>query len=134
MSGDIVTVDHWVAHVSTVPAIAGETMRQFVREKAPAALTRSATGHAPEGKVVLMVHGGFWPSTVAFDCPYPDMSWMEALAREGFDVFTLDMTVHGRSALALQEDPRNLSPADRAKLPAGILDAPLRDAPAAYPY
>jgi len=120
--------------VSTVPAIAGETMRQFVREKVPAAIANAKDGHAPEGKVVLMVHGGFWPSTVAFDCPHPDMSWMAALAREGFDVFTLDMTGHGRSALKLQDDPRNLSPQDRAKLPPGILDDAGRDAPAPYPY
>jgi pimeloyl-ACP methyl ester carboxylesterase len=134
VSGDIVTRDHWVAHVSTVPAIAGETMRQFLREKASAALIGSATAHAPEGRVVLMVHGGFWPSTAAFDLPFPDMSWMEALAREGFDVFTLDMTGHGRSALALQEDPRNLSPAGRAALAPGILDAAHADAPAPYPF
>ena len=133
MPSDIVAIDHWVEHISTVPAIAGETMRQFVREKVPAAILRSATGHAPEGKIVLMVHGGFWPSTVAFDCPHPDMSWMDALAREGFDVFTLDMTGHGRSALALQDDPRNLAPGDRANLADGILNPADHDAPAPYP-
>jgi pimeloyl-ACP methyl ester carboxylesterase len=134
MSDEILTIDRRVKHISSVPAIAGQTMAQFVREKVPATIARSITGHAPEGKVVLMVHGGFWPSSVAFDCPHPDMSWMEALAREGFDVFTLDMTGHGRSALPLQDDPLNLSPEDRAKLPAGTLAPALMDAPAPYPY
>jgi pimeloyl-ACP methyl ester carboxylesterase len=35
---------------------------------------------------------------------------MEDLAASGYDVFALDMTGHGRSALALQDDPANLSP------------------------
>ncbi|MFT5539420.1 MAG: pimeloyl-ACP methyl ester carboxylesterase [Alphaproteobacteria bacterium] len=134
MPDEILTIDRKVEHVSSVPAIAGQMMAQFVREKVPATIARSITGHAPEGKVVLMVHGGFWPSSVAFDCPHPDMSWMDALAREGFDVFTLDMTGHGRSALPLQDDPLNLSLEDRAKLPAGTLAPALMDAPAPYPY
>lgn len=129
---DILTLDHRVEHVSTVPAIAGRTMRQFVREKAPAAIAKD--GRAPEGKVVLMIHGGFWPSTAAFDCPHPGLSWMAALAREGYDVFTMDMTGHGRSQLELQHDPRNLSPEERARLPAGVLDGAERDAHAPYPY
>lgn len=132
-AADIRTIDRFVEHVSTVPAIAGEVMRQFVREKVPAAIADGASGRAPEGKVVLMVHGGFWPSSVAFDCPYPDMSWMEALAAEGYDVFTLDMTGHGRSALDLQADPLNLTPEDRARLPDGFVAAADMDAPAPYP-
>ncbi len=128
------TIDRYVEHISTVPAIAGKTMRQFVREKAPVAITDGPGGRAPEGKVVLLVHGGFWPSSVAFDCPHPGYSWMEALAREGYDVFTLDMTGHGRSALDLQADPRNLAPEDRAKLPAEAFDGIDRDAPAPYPH
>jgi pimeloyl-ACP methyl ester carboxylesterase len=128
------TIDRYVEHVSTVPAIAGQTMRQFLREKVRAAIADGPGGRAPEGRVVLMVHGGFWPSTVAFDCPHPGMSWMEALADAGYDVFCLDMTGHGRSALALQADPRNLSPEDRANLPAGILSATEMAAPAPYPF
>jgi hypothetical protein len=66
---DIRTIDHMVTHVSTVPAVAGQTMRQFVREKVPATIADRTGGYAPEGKVVLMVHGGFWPSTVASTAP-----------------------------------------------------------------
>lgn len=131
---DIRTIDRYVEHISTVPAIAGQTMRQFLREKVPAVIADAPDGRAPEGRVVLMVHGGFWPSTVAFDCPHPGMSWMEALADAGYDVFCLDMTGHGRSALALQADPRNLAPEDRAKLAPGILSAADLDAPAPYPH
>lgn len=133
-AADILTIDRYVEHVSTVPAVAGRPMRQFVREKVPAAVAAGLGGHAPEGKVVLMVHGGFWPSTVAFDCPFPGMSWMDALARQGYDVFTLDMTGHGRSALALQADPRNLAPEDRARLPAGTMSPDDSESPASYPF
>lgn len=131
---EIRTIDRFVEHVSTVPAIAGQVMRQFVRERISSALADASGGRVAEGRVVLMVHGGFWPSSVAFDCPHPGMSWMEALARAGYDVFTLDMTGHGRSALALQADPMNLSPEDRARLPAGIIAAADMAAPAPYPH
>ena len=116
MAPKIKSVDHYVEHVSTVPAISGQIMRQFVRERV------SVDGAnkiqiAAEGKVVLLVHGGFWPCSVAFDCPYPGYSWMEALAEEGFDVFALDMTGHGRSALALQDKPNNVQFSDRHFMP-----------------
>jgi hypothetical protein len=47
------------------------------------------------------VASGWWgvgtPSKVAFDVRYQDYSWMEYLAREGFDVFAMDTTGYGRS-------------------------------------
>lgn len=122
-SSDILTIDRYVEHVSTVPAIAGQVMRQFVREKCPPGIAGNADGHAPEGRVVLMVHGGFWPCSVAFDCPHPGYSWMESLAASGYDVFALDMTGHGRSALPLQANPANLSPEDGAGLAPGVRGA-----------
>ncbi len=130
-NSEISTIDRYVEHVSTVPAIAGRTMRQFVREKCPAEIAGSAGGNAPEGRVVLMVHGGFWPCSAAFDCPHPGYSWMDALAAAGYDVFALDMTGHGRSALPLQANPANLSPDDRAGLAAGASQQ--ADQPA-YPF
>jgi len=128
---DCVTIDRYVEHVSTVPAIAGRTMRQFVREKCPAALAERADGRAADGRVVLMVHGGFWPCSVAFDCPHPGYSWMEALAGAGWDVFALDMTGHGRSALPLQADPGNVLPENRDGLAAG---AKARAGAPSYPF
>lgn len=117
MAPRIKSIDHFVEHVSTVPAIEGQIMRQFVREKVSLDGAKKLQDPA-EGKVVLLVHGGFWPCSVAFDCPYPGYSWMEALAEEGFDVFALDMTGHGRSALALQDNPQNVQFSDRHFMPA----------------
>ena len=128
LTGDLVTIDRQVDHVSTVPAIAGETVRLFVREKIG---RDAADSPASENGVVLMVHGGYWPGTMAFDFDHKDYSWMAALARAGFDVFAMDMTGYGYSSRPLMDDPRNLGPEDQARLVPGTLpDA----AAAAHPF
>src|SRR5690242_2711907 len=81
----LVTIDRLIDHTSTVPAIAGQKIDLFVREKIAADLMEKGTGAPFERKVVLMVHGGYSPATLAFDVAYRDYSWMERLAREGFD-------------------------------------------------
>jgi pimeloyl-ACP methyl ester carboxylesterase len=105
---DLRTIDRYVEHVSTVPAITGETVQLFVREKVKAG--------AENALVVLMVHGGYWPGTMAFDFDYKDYSWMSTLARAEFDVFAMDMTGYGFSSRPLMKDPRNLSKSDQATL------------------
>ena len=112
----VVTIDRLVDHTSTVPAIAGQKVNLFVREKIAANLLESRPGQPFERKVVLMVHGGFSPATLAFDVPYRDYSWMERLAREGFDVFAMDMTGYGRSSRPMMDDPCNLAPAQQKAL------------------
>ncbi|MEE9194870.1 MAG: hypothetical protein V3U44_03450, partial [Alphaproteobacteria bacterium] len=92
-AGEILTIDRSVAQVSAVPAIIGEATRLFVREKVRSSLLDADGGKVPEANVVLMIHGGYWPSTVAFDLPYAPphggedgdapYSWMEALALHG---------------------------------------------------
>jgi pimeloyl-ACP methyl ester carboxylesterase len=91
----ILTVDHYVANASTVPAIEGETVQIYVRERVkPATIQRGAP---PDDRVVLFVHGAGTPAEVAFDVPFEDYSWMAYLAAAGFDVFAMDMTGYGRS-------------------------------------
>ena len=120
--GDILTIDRVVAQLSQVPAIAGQPTNLFVRERIDATDLADCGGRMPEGRVVLMVHGGFWPSEVAFDLDYPTppgeapYSWMEALARAGFDVFAMDMTGYGGSSRPLMDDPGNLAPEQQALL------------------
>ncbi len=80
---EIATIDRLVSHLSTVPAIAGKPMDLFVREKVIASVVEASDGKARPGSVVLFVHGGYSPSTLAFDVPYRDYSWMEYLARAG---------------------------------------------------
>ena len=118
----LMTIDRYVEHISTVPAIAGKPVKLFVREKVESSATT-----AP---VVLMVHGGYCPGTMAFDFGYKDYSWMSALARAGFDVFALDMTGYGYSSRPLMDDVRYLSEADQKFLiPDMLPDA----RPSAYP-
>jgi pimeloyl-ACP methyl ester carboxylesterase len=106
-SQSLLTVDHYVAVKSTVPAIAGQTAQIYVRER-----VQAGTGlrGVAANRVVLFVHGAGTPSEVAFDVPYQDYSWMSYLARGGFDVFAMDTTGYGRSTRpAPMNDPCNLA-------------------------
>lgn len=111
--GDIVTIDRLVSHISTVPAIKGQRVDLFVREKVRAGALRAERGESFNGRIVLFVHGGYSPATLAFDVPYRDYSWMDFLARAGFDVFAMDMTGYGRSSHPMMNDPCNLAPASQ---------------------
>jgi pimeloyl-ACP methyl ester carboxylesterase len=94
-SQTILTVDHYVPNRSLVPAITGQTVQLYVRERVkPATVQRGAPR---DDRVVLFVHGAGTPAEVAFDVPYADYSWMAYLAAAGFDVFSMDMTGYGRS-------------------------------------
>ena len=122
----IVTTDRFVPHVSTVPATRGQTVGLFLREKALASTTAARKSH-----VVLMVHGGFAPSTVAYDLQYRDYSFMAALAGAGFDVFALSHTGYAPSPRPLMDDPCNVDQEFQPLLIPHVLKEP---APPRYPY
>ena len=106
--GKLLRVDHFVRVRSTVPAIEGQTAQIYVREVvlAGTALRESI----PADRVALFIHGAGTPAEVSFDVAYQDYSWMEYLARAGFDVFAMDTTGYGRSTRpAPMNDPCNLS-------------------------
>ena len=106
-SGRLLRLDHYVGVRSTVPAIAGQMTEIYVREVVRAGALRDG---AFANRVVLFVHGAGTPSEVSFDLPYRDYSWMEYLARAGFDVFGMDNTGYGRSTRpAAMNDPCNLA-------------------------
>jgi pimeloyl-ACP methyl ester carboxylesterase len=123
-TSSIATIDRLIDHTSTVPAIAGQKIDLFVRERVAAELLEQGSGKAFERKVVLMVHGGFSPATLAFDVPYRDYSWMERLAKDGFDVFAMDMTGYGRSGRPMMDDPCNLFAAHQKRLVPKTLPEP----------
>jgi pimeloyl-ACP methyl ester carboxylesterase len=125
----IVTTDSFVAHVSTVHATMGQTVGLFVREKALASTLAAAATRKPH--VVLMVHGGFGPSIVAYDLQYRDYSFMSVLARAGFDVFTLSHTGYGPSPRPLMDDPCNVDSEFQPLLVPHILK---ELSPPRYPY
>jgi pimeloyl-ACP methyl ester carboxylesterase len=124
---NIVTTDRFITHVSTVPATRGQTVGLFMRERAlPSTI---APGVKPQ--VVLMVHGGFAPSTVAYDLQYRDYSFMAAMARAGFDVFAMSHTGYAPSPRPLMDDPCNVDGEFQAELIPHVLKE--RAAPR-YPY
>ena len=104
----LLSIDHYVPNRSTVPAIEGQTVQLYVRERVkPATIQRGAPR---DDRVVLFVHGAGTPAEVAFDVPYPGYSWMAYLAEAGFDVFSMDMTGYGRSTRPnVMNDVCNLS-------------------------
>ncbi len=122
-SDQVLGIDHYVRVKSMVPAIAGQTAQIYVRErtKAGAALRSLSLSD----RVVLFVHGAGTPAEVAFDVPYQDYSWMAYLAREGFDVFSMDATGYGRSTRpAPMNDPCNLSEEQQKVLVPSLLSVP----------
>jgi pimeloyl-ACP methyl ester carboxylesterase len=127
---EMMTIDRLISHTSTVPAIKGRRIDLFVREKVPTAYVEGRPGSL-EGKVVLFVHGGYSPATLAFDVQYRDYSWMEYLAYGGLDVFAMDMTGYGRSGRPLMDDPCNLDPKQQPLLVPRNLKAPC---PPTYPF
>ena len=104
------TRDHYVTVASRTPAILGQEVKLYLRERATARVLQRGAG----GKVVLFVHGAGTPAEVSFDVPYQDYSWMGHLAAAGYDVFSVDMTGYGRSTRPPQmEDKCNLSAAQQ---------------------
>jgi pimeloyl-ACP methyl ester carboxylesterase len=121
--GVLRTIDHMVPHISTVPAIAGQQVQIFVREKSLASESVRP--------VVLMVHGAFSPSTLAFDVDRGSYSWIAYLARAGFDVFAMDMTGYGRSPRPKMDDPCNVEASLQNLLIPVTLKAPCKPS---YPF
>jgi pimeloyl-ACP methyl ester carboxylesterase len=117
-------VHHFVPHVSTVPANAGQTVGLYVRERVLPQVLRQAETRKGTVPVVLFVHGGFSPSAVAYDLDYKDYSWMEYLANAGFDVFALTHTAYGTSPKPAMDDPCNVDPKQQPLLIPHILKAP----------
>lgn len=83
----------------------------YLRNKAPADLRT----FSPE-KTVLFVHGATYPSEIIFDLD-PDLdagegSWMDYIARRGYDVYLLDIRGYGRSTRpeAMSQPPEAHAP------------------------
>ena len=100
------TIDHFVPHISTEAANRGSRVSLFVRERRG----------APQGPVVLLVHGRSAAAVPSFDLEYGDYSWMDYLADAGFDAFAVDLQGYGRSSRpVVMDDPCNTSSDNQAK-------------------
>jgi pimeloyl-ACP methyl ester carboxylesterase len=126
----LLTIDHYVRVKSTVPALAGQDVPIYVRERVQAGTALRGTPAAD--RVALFVHGAGTPAEVAFDVPHPDYSWMAYLARAGFDVFAMDTTGYGRSLRpAAMNDPCNLARERQAAFVPALIPGPCA---ATYPH
>ncbi len=122
-SAKLLRIDHYVGVRSTVPAIEGQAAQIYVREVVLAGTpVRDAV---PADRVILFIHGAGTPAEVSFDVSYKDYSWMEFLARAGFDVFGMDTTGYGRSTRpAPMNDPCNLSREQQAAFVPSLITSP----------
>lgn len=109
MSAPVVT-DHFVPHVSTIPANKGDAVKLFVRE-------RNGTAAGGTRRPVLMLHGRSVPALAGFDLAYKKYSWAAELAKKGFDVFVMELQGSGLSTRpGVMDDPRNVSPSQQGLL------------------
>ena len=64
----------------------------YVRNKRPASMSRFSGD-----RIVLFVHGATYPAETAFDLRLNGVSWMDYIARNGYDVYLLDVRGYGKS-------------------------------------
>ena len=64
----------------------------YVRNKHPEGVSKFAPA-----KILLYVHGATYPAETAFDLPLNGLSWMEYIARRGYDVYLVDVRGYGKS-------------------------------------
>lgn len=55
-------------------------------------------------KTLIYVHGATYPAETAFDLQLDGMSWMDYVARQGYDVYLLDVRGYGQSTRPPQMD------------------------------
>jgi pimeloyl-ACP methyl ester carboxylesterase len=74
-----------------VPAV-DPGIQLYVRNKHPEGVSNFSGD-----KILLYVHGATYPSETAFDLPLNGMSWMDYIARHGYDVYLVDLRGYGKS-------------------------------------
>jgi pimeloyl-ACP methyl ester carboxylesterase len=80
-------------------------------------------------KTVLFVHGATYPAETAFDLPLGGMSWMDYIAKAGYDVWLVDVRGYGRSTRpAAMDQPPQANP------PFATTEEAVRDVSAAVDY
>ena len=84
----------------------------FIRHKQPAGVTSF-----PGERILLYVHGATYPAETAFDLPLNGLSMMDFLARQGWDVYLVDVRGYGGST----RPPEMSQPAEDNK---PIVDTP----------
>jgi len=81
----------------------------YVRNKHPANQSSFDAAHT-----LVFVHGATYPASTAFDLELDGMSWMDYIARRGFDVYLLDLPGYGRSTrpASMEQAPESGQPVE----------------------
>jgi pimeloyl-ACP methyl ester carboxylesterase len=96
----------------------------FVRNKRPENMTSFS-----EDRIVLYIHGSTQASETTFDLALDGISWMDDLAKHGWDVWLMDLRGFGRSTKPAEMDR---PPADNP--PIAPAEAAVRDVAAAVEH
>jgi len=121
-----------ITHAAQSSVVAEEYMiesgdpgiRLFVRNKHPAGMTQYRSD-----KTVLYVHGSSQAASCTFDLKLGQESWMDYIAKRGYDVYLVDLRGFGRSTkLPEFAKPANESP------PVVRTDVAVRDIAAAVDF
>ena len=101
------TTDYFLSHESREPFYREQNLDPqvvlHVREVVAAGTERTA---GKDNRVLLFVHGGTFPGTVAFDLDYDNVSMMRHFAKLGWDTFALDLEGYGQSTRpAVMDEP-----------------------------
>src|SRR5919206_129317 len=96
----------------------------YVRNKHPEGISQ----YGPE-RTLLFVHGSTYPAEAAFDLPLDGMSWMDFIARHGFDVYLVDVRGYGRSTR-----PKEMDQPPEANEPIVTTEVARRDVGAAVDF
>ena len=67
-------------------------MMIYVRNKHPKSMTSYSADHT-----LVFVHGATYPASTTFDLEVGGQSWMDFIARRGFDVYLIDLPGYGRA-------------------------------------
>lgn len=112
-----------VSETHMIPAL-DSGIQLHVRNKRPAGQDR----FAPE-KIVLFVHGATYPSSTGFDIDLPGGSWMEYVARRGYDAYFVDIRGYGGSTR-----PATMNQPAEANSPFADTTEAIRDVSAAVDF
>jgi pimeloyl-ACP methyl ester carboxylesterase len=96
----------------------------YVRNKHPAGMKKFS-----QDKILLYVHGTSQPGEATFDLPLDGLSWMDYIAKDGWDVYFVDIRGFGHSS----KPPEMSQPAD-ANPPVATTDVAVKDAGAAVDF
>lgn len=89
----------------------------FVRNKRLSSLET----FTPE-RTLLFVAGSTYPASTSFDLPLDGVSWMDHLARGGFDVYLVDVRGYGRSTKPAEMAAPPLDHAPIVRTPVAVAD------------